>query len=135
MMEAQSMAHGSTMTPAAAAAKRITLIEAKTIVNKESDMPVPGRKPVLAPFPKLTSKSQLEMMQLIKDGKLSTNGALDWAQDRNAKETIPVLSNEEQLDLMNKVKLGRITVDDALSMAASKVFRKYFAVYMACIFV
>ena len=99
----------------------ITLAEAKSIAKVESDLPQPGRKPSLAPFPKLSTKSQLEMITLFKEGKLTESTALEWAEERFSKENVPVLTNEQQLEILNQVKLGRMTIDEALGMAMAQV--------------
>ena len=111
----------------------LSLVEAKAVANKPSDLPTPGRKPVLESFPKLSSKAQLEMMNLVKDGKLKHADALDWAQARYEKEVVPVLTNEQQLDILNKVKLGRMSIDEALSQAAVQVCALSFSKVSVCV--
>ena len=109
------------MTEPGKSAQRISLAEAKAIAKKPSDIATPGRQPNLAPLPALSSKSQLELMNLIKEGKVTQDGALEWAQERHKRETVPKLTNEQQLELLNKVKLGRISIEEALTQAATQV--------------
>ena len=121
MMQAELMMGSPPLSPTIAAARRISLVEAKAIARRESDVSVPGRKPNLTKLPELSSKSQLELMTLLKDGKLTQDGAMAWAEERSRREVTPKLSNEQQLELLNKVKLGRISVDEALAMASGQV--------------
>lgn len=70
--------------------------------------------------PSLSNKSQLEVMQMVRDGRLSTEQALDWAERREKQEAVPKLSNSMQIKILSLVKSGEMTHDQALAYAQEK---------------
>eukprot|EP00911_Craspedida_sp_UC1_P002209 UC1_evm1s1688 len=64
----------------------------------------------------LSNRSQLEVMRLVRDGKLTQSQALDWAARRSQDETsMPKLDSAAQLRILGRVKEGLMTQDEALA--------------------